>query len=600
MDRRSLLKGFGSMVSWSRGIQSRLFRPPFGDDPGFTAENASAGAGLPASSEPAMGVGGGARDIRRLTQHFTGETEDISPWMFVPQENIRSLSTSEHPGFVTVWHGDKGKDIKGILKEPIKIDDYPRPWEFHLGVAQYRSSELPAQSNYAIGLNITVTFSDPSTWPKDRTEPPPDTHSFQLFVVHLRVPQIKSGPLNYGDPTSEVYLVYGRGDLDPTAVGNWNVPYIWQGPAGGSWSKNGGPASYALSFRVKLASPTSLEVGFFGGLTGAPHVGWRMKTIDVSRFGKITGIWEIGPIVSLDRWIPDVLAPELGLSPSPPIKTSDPSWMYYTVDYAAFFGTNIENLDHMSDDFDVPGFQAKWYHESQGLVEDYSHPGYLTITLPGPSLDGWAMCPTCIGSTIVDLRKVKDFPGYEFEIGFVPPEDNSMWDLYMSSVTLWDEAGKPVGNGMPYADPGAWQPGVQYFPKERRHRFINMFTGPLETKKNPNINIEFEPEVPESVLRHRPLYMLAQILDSSHLRVGFRRSKTEPWLLSKVFDTTTTFGKIGRFNPHTCFTTSVARQGEKGWGVGNYPRYPQILIDYVRYGYGLSTSNPLIASAQRT
>ena len=194
MDRRSLLKGFGSMVSWSRGIQSRLFRPPFGDDPGFTAENASAGAGLPASGKPAMGVGGGARDIRRLTQHFTGETEDISPWVFVPQENIRSLSTSEHPGFVTVWHGDKGKDIKGILKDPIRIDDYPLPWEFHLGLARGTQS---APTNWALGLNLVLTFSDPSTWPKDRTKLPPQTHSFQLLDVHLKGPQIESGPLNY-------------------------------------------------------------------------------------------------------------------------------------------------------------------------------------------------------------------------------------------------------------------------------------------------------------------------------------------------------------------------------------------------------------------
>jgi hypothetical protein len=104
----------------------------------------------------------GKSDIHTLTQYFTGESEDTSPWMFVPRGNIRSVSTSEHPGHLTIWHADTGEGIKGRLKEPIKISDYPTPCEFHLGLAQYRSGELPERSNYAIRLNIAVTFSDPS------------------------------------------------------------------------------------------------------------------------------------------------------------------------------------------------------------------------------------------------------------------------------------------------------------------------------------------------------------------------------------------------------------------------------------------------------
>src|SRR5262249_1102919 len=150
----------------------------------------------------------------------------------------------------------------GVLKDPIRIEQYPLPWEFHLGLAQFRSSELPSQSSYAVGLNLAVTFSDPSTWPKDRNVLPADTHSFQLFSVHLKAPQIKSGPLNYDAPDSETYLLYGRGDLGANVVGNWKVPFIW------TYSKQGGPASFALTYRVKISSPTSLEVGFFGGLTG--------------------------------------------------------------------------------------------------------------------------------------------------------------------------------------------------------------------------------------------------------------------------------------------------------------------------------------------
>src|SRR5437762_3235042 len=89
---------------------------------------------LAASPSVAQQNGGksDARDIRKLSQNFT-DPKDISPWMFVPQDNIKSLSTTEHPGYVTIWEAGKGKDVKGLLPNPIKIDDYPLPWEFHLG-----------------------------------------------------------------------------------------------------------------------------------------------------------------------------------------------------------------------------------------------------------------------------------------------------------------------------------------------------------------------------------------------------------------------------------------------------------------------------------
>ena len=85
--------------------------------------------------------------------------------------------------------GGSGKDIKGILKQPIRIGDYRLPWEFQTSLVQ--SFNLTAgvgaktQVNSAIGLNVAVTFSDPSTWPSDRTKRPPQTHEFQLLVVHL-------------------------------------------------------------------------------------------------------------------------------------------------------------------------------------------------------------------------------------------------------------------------------------------------------------------------------------------------------------------------------------------------------------------------------
>ncbi len=266
-------------------------------------------------------------DIRKLSQHFINE-KDTGPWQFVPRENIKEVSLSEHRGLVTIRENSKGKDIKGLLKSPISLAEYPAPWEFHLGILQNHLAQKglsEKQINYAIGLNLAVTFSDPKTWPKDRTKPPADIKSLQLFVVHLGsigenyrlgIPAVRRTPLNMGDHSPEVYMFYGRGDLAPKLNGNWNFSYSWVGPDptdAGTWSKRGGPADTAIRFRVSLLSPTSLQVGAGYG----NHPGWRMRNVDVSKFGRITGIWEIGPIVSLDHWIPKVLAKDLKLNETP-------------------------------------------------------------------------------------------------------------------------------------------------------------------------------------------------------------------------------------------------------------------------------------------
>ncbi len=366
------------------------------------------------------------KDIRKLSQHFLDRNGKTAPWIFVPAENIASLSTSEHPGVVTIWEAGRGKDVKGLLEKPIRISDYPLPWEFHLGLVQnYQAMKgiSERQINYAIGLNLVVTFSDPATWPNDRTRLPPQSRGLQLFVVHLGnvgenyrqgVPQVKATPLNQFDPSPEVYLVYGRGDLGPAINGNWKMNYTWLGGEGaisGSSVKVGGPANSIVRFRASLLGPTSLQVGVGFG----PDPGWRLRTFDVSRFGKITGVWEIGPIFSLDRWIPDVLAKQLDIASRPEwlksfrerqqllgsesaagrsllkklddnfrIEPPDPKFEYF-VDYAVFYGNGPENFDHLSEEFNVPGFLAdqKWYIEGNGLAETYSHPGNLTVTLLG-------------------------------------------------------------------------------------------------------------------------------------------------------------------------------------------------------------------------
>jgi hypothetical protein len=553
------------------------------------------------------------KDIRALGQHFLDRTNNTAPWIFAPKENIASLSTSEHPGVVTIWEAGCGKDIKGLLEQPIRIDDYPLPWEFHLGFVQnYQAMKgiSERQINYAIGLNLAVTFSEPATWPADRTEIPPDTHSLQLFVVHLGnvgenyrqgVPRVKGTPVNQFDPSPEAYLVYARGDLAPAVNGNWKVNYTWlgfEGSVSGSWSKVGGPADSVLRFRTALLNPTTLQIGVGSG----DRPGWRMRNIDVSKFGKITGIWEIGPIISLDRWIPDVLARELELAGPPEwlksfkqrlplvappddadaavikqlddafrIDPPDPKFEYF-LDYAVFYGNGPENLDHLSEEFDVPGFLAdqKFYIEGNGLAETYSNPGFLTVTLLGMN-GGWAMCPIISGDGI-DLARHK--PPLEFETAFIAPDDTIPWN-YWWTFNLFVGDGKNLGQG--------WGPGVQNIPGKGR-AYINSFGyDPKEFTKSSVMNIEFENELPQSLLTAKPLYMMVQVPDATHIRVGFKAREKESWTFSKLFDAGKAFGspisKIG----YPCTASIQGKAGDKGWGVGNSPAYQRFLIDYIRF-----------------
>jgi hypothetical protein len=222
---------------------------------------------------------------------------------------------------------------------------------------------------------------------------------------------------------------------------------------------------------------------------------------------------------------------------------------------------------------DPRGDTSPWVFYLQDNIRSIStseRPGFATIKVGSKGKD--------IKGILKDPISVDEYPiPWEFHLGFGQSQSSE---------------NSRVGSGMPHEDPGCWHAGVQYFPEERRYRFINIDAGPLEIKRNPNINIEFEPELPESILAHRPVYTLVQILDSSRLRVGFRTEKTAPWYFSKVFDTVQTFGKIGKFNLHTCFTGSVSNRNLRGWGIGNFPRYPRFLVDYVRYGKGLSTPSP--------
>jgi len=553
-------------------------------------------------------------DIRELSQHFI-DVRDSSPWHFTPAGNIKEVSLSEHRGLVTLREAGKGQDIKGLLKSPIRLDEYPAPWEFHLGILQNHLGQKglsEKQINYAIGLNLAVTFSDPRTWPKDRSKPPADLKSLQLFVVHLGsigenyrlgIPTVRRTPLNMGDHSPEVYMFYGRGDLAPNLNGNWKFPYSWVGPDptdAGTWSKRGGPADTMIRFRVSLLSPTSLEIGAGYG----DHPGWRMRTVDVSKFGAITGIWEIGPIISLDRWIPSVLAKDLKLNETPvwleafrkrqkvlgkgdaakpaldAIKRSfqvdppDPRFGYY-IDYATFHANGPADIDQLSDEFNVPGFLAdrKFYVEGNGICETHSNPGHMTVTLFGHN-SSWAMCPILrAGGVDFAVRK----PPFEIETSFIAPGDDAAWNLWWN-VGMFDKAKKFH----------QWQPGLKFIPG-KGVRFFDVFNvEPDQVSRNRELNLQFAAGFPKLPVGGKPIGMLIQIPDADHLRVGFRRDAKSPWVFSSPFDAGKAFGGIAKF-AYPCLVSFTGRGvGGKGWGSGNYPGFQKFRIDYVRFRYGLT------------
>lgn len=124
---------------------------------------------------------------------------------------------------------------------------------------------------------------------------------------------------------------------------------------------------------------------------------------------------------------------------------------------------------------------------------------------------------------------------------------------------------------------GMWTPGVENDPKARRHR---PFSGA-------SFQLRFDPEVPESILAHKPVGMLIQCIDASHVRLGFRARQDDPWTFSEVYDTKKALGaEIGAFGMH-CWSTTTGRM--YGAGPGG-PMYQKFLVDYVRYRYGLSAS----------
>ncbi len=779
-----------------------------------------------------------SKPLSTLSQHYNDPDGDISPWMFVPEQNIKKISTTHRPGLIAVWEDGEGQDIKGLLHDPIRIEDYALPWEFHLGLTQNLHAmmglDAGTQANYAIGLNVAVTFSDPSTWPADRASPAPSTvifedhfdsasyvnnatidtgvwnwsgytesehghpnfldvdetdgdgnysiglhgsttsffstwirsiqsftrgdnlrvtfrhwgdstdtrhvhaypnyasiagpwhadgvgmpegglsfygdsptHSqqfaenglwnsgnwmsvafttaydaatsransmlirvwlgdvkgsavewstdegatwtmeydsrkqdtaygqttgsastvrlgfagcngrteiddiiveiggaptptqpqdmrwFQLLVVHLGTTGMEGLGLPQFSrlPTPETYLVWGRGNFGLTARGDWQIPHLWAGDG----VRRSGPASDQLYFRLRVVNPTTLDVGLRFD-TSHP---FNMRRIDCSRYGEITGIWEVGPVFSCDRWIPDTLCRNLTWKRRPQssmgeligsvnkngkysakwmkyYKTPDPippqtKYEYY-VDYCVFYERHADSFEELSDDFNIQGQLSKWQASPHGAtIDTHNNPGYLTLNILNTGRFA-GFLP--VGDPELDLDVVQ--PPWEIEIGFIPPADSEPWNFVMDWHVL-DQNGEEAGH---------WQPGVMYLPGENKHVFVNRVQSIASQRNGDVFQVRFADEPPESILAAKPLYMLVQALDASHVRVGFRAKPTDPWHLSETYDVTQTLGgSIGKSGKITWGTFSETNE-ETSVGM---PYRQKFLIDYIYIRKHLTT-----------
>jgi len=420
----------------------------------------------------------------------------------------------------------------------------------------------------------------------------------KLLVVHLG----STGEFSPGLPqfaafrSPETFLVWGRGDLDQKVTGNWKMPYVVSGPM-----PNSGAASPQIFFRAVLESLTRIRVG----IRFRDPDDFEERVIDCSKFGKITGVWEIGPIFSCDRWIPDELTKELPVlhhvsNPPEPV-APNPMFEFY-VDYCVFmYAYPAAPFEHYSDDFNILGYLGQWRgFQIPFSAETWSNAGYLTITLLGASQGVWFGPRTL---NYFDLEVYE--PPWEMEICFIPPDDSVPWNLVFQHI-LYDKNKRLIGY---------WGPGVQNFPVEKRHRFVNfpykasifdLINWPEYFKRNPEtisgddtnwtrditawrpaIKVEFDPEVPEEILAAKPLCMLYQLIDRENVRIGFKARTGDAWYLSKVFDLSTKAkGGVGKLG-ECCWGMNTGRHFSLPPGS---PMYQKMLIDYVHYRLGLTDS----------
>ncbi len=165
-------------------------------------------------------------------------------------------------------------------------------------------------------------------------------------------------------------------------------------------------------------------------------------------------------------------------------------------------------FEKYSDEFNILGYLGQWQVQEQcTLMDTHSYPGHLMLKLLGPGLG------TGFGAAGGSSLKLSDYPPpWEIETSFIAPDDSIPWNYWMNFIVV-DKQGRNRGCG---------------------RRASRMTPRPDGTGRSPAraFKLHFDPEVPESILSHKPLGMLIQCIDDSHVRLGFRAGPGEPWHLS--------------------------------------------------------------------
>jgi hypothetical protein len=515
----------------------------------------------------------------------------MGPWKFYPSKGYH-ISTEQHPGLLTIRNiGGAEEDLKGTIGQPLPVSEYPPQWEFEVDVIRSQASKRGFMSTDdrggcdAIGLNVALTFSEPSTWPDDYSKQPKKTYSFQLYSVHLLSPEMGSH--------EGKFMVWGDGELgrlgkvtggDGVAfpkdriLGDWCIPTYDVGDG----QQAGGPSSTDAYFCFRLLSSTRV---LFGVRFSQMHP-WFTRVLDVSDLGEITGVWEIGPIISGSSWIPTQWP---GLKR--PLDRVETYIGFCDFRYCCDLPDGI-SIENFSKDFDVPGNIGGGYQtEFYGLLtETWSHPGYLTWTLRGGYNATGVETVVDYGSQVIaltDKARKKNRQGshyriyfeqpWEVELCFIAPDDNIPWNLFMDWY-VFDDNDKQVAS---------WAPGIANTPGEG-HSVGSLISEPYPPGDKINRGREkkmyaggdfgpqFAEKVPESVLSHKPLYLLFRVIDSRHLQMGVKADSADKWILTPVWECPYKIASLG----DSCISTCTGFDGA--------PAYQQFLIDYWHCRQGVS------------
>ena len=490
-------------------------------------------------------------DIRKFSDHF--EPGKPRRYTFEASDDVL-ISADEHPGLLTMYHSGKDEEIRGILDQSINLTDYPPPWECEMDVMHsfWTKTSYKIQINMAIGMNVELTFSDPSTWPEDRTKRPPDTHSFRVYFVHIGSA--------WPDGLKEEFLVWGDCD-DPEAYphfqGDWDADVRIVSYEG----KGVGPSKTHYYPTCIINSPTLVSFLLRYDQQNSPYI---RRDVDVSRYGKITGVWNIGPIIASQSWI----------------RERWPEGRPVPRDAEAYFGfvdfrhkPPFPTIEHFTKDFEHPGFIGRFSTEYHGhIAETWSHPGYLTITLAGGNnLPGSNFAP----GDPISLKHYQ--PPWEVEMSLIPPSDDYPWSI-VQGFGPRDKDGRVR----------PWHPGVANFPG-KGHVVGNVQIGRSSGRNNWDTYVDasfgphFTEDLPEEIFQHGRVYLLTRILSTRHLQMGVKGRPDDPWLLTPVWECP--------YEIETMWDHSLSYQTGKG-----APANQQYRIDYLHYRQGIKGGFPALLS----